>query len=210
MYVSNAVRSTRLCETITQSVGGRASLSSLHAPRRAQKSGRPYTVPHVAFVTASCARKPAAAIMPRRACTSSFSCMRRNSAGSSGARPSGSKPRSPGVYEGLSAESAFLVSGSSGWKPTAMRCTSHAPMPIVRTPHSQTGSCGIWSIAGPPSPEKSGWNFSCTRKPAAASMPTRPCASSASRHVSTWSLVLPFSMSKGSKLPTGDSAPGRP
>ena len=36
-------------------------------------------------------------------------------------------------------------------------------------------------LAGPPSPEKSGWNFSWTRKPAAASMPTRPWVSSASR-----------------------------
>ena len=62
----------------------------------AQKSGNPYTVPHVCFVTASCARKPAAAIMPRRACASSFSCMIRNSAGSDGARPSGSKPIWPG------------------------------------------------------------------------------------------------------------------
>ena len=42
------------------------------AGRRAQK--RPSAEAHVVLVTASCARKPAAAIMPSRACASSFSC----------------------------------------------------------------------------------------------------------------------------------------
>ena len=46
---------------------------SAQAPgRRAQK--RPSAEAHVVLVTASCARKPAAAIMPSRACASSFSC----------------------------------------------------------------------------------------------------------------------------------------
>ena len=117
------------------------------AGRRAQK--RPSAEAHVVLVTASCARKPAAAIMPSRACASSFSCegesegqararararraaearverglrgegrgataraegrgawghtcIRRNSAGSSGAKPAGSKPIWPGLYPGQS------------------------------------------------------------------------------------------------------------
>ena len=119
---------------------------SAQAPgRRAQK--RPSAEAHVVLVTASCARKPAAAIMPSRACASSFSCegesegqararararraaearverglrgegrearaegrgawghtcIRRNSAGSSGAKPAGSKPIWPGLYPGQS------------------------------------------------------------------------------------------------------------
>ena len=120
------------------------------AGRQAQR--RPSAAAHVVLVTASCARKPAAAIMPRRACASSFSytsegetgqaearpgegearvgrglrgkrcggkgrgfkrgckrarglkqtCIRRNSAGSVGAKPAGAKPIWPGLYPGRS------------------------------------------------------------------------------------------------------------
>ena len=44
------------------------------AGRQAQR--RPSAAAHVVLVTASCARKPAAAIMPSRACASSFSYTR--------------------------------------------------------------------------------------------------------------------------------------
>ena len=52
------------CKTRERSVGASAG-------RQAQR--RPSAAAHVVLVTASCARKPAAAIMPSRACASSFS-----------------------------------------------------------------------------------------------------------------------------------------
>ena len=52
------------CKTRERSVGAGAG-------RQAQR--RPSAAAHVVLVTASCARKPAAAIMPSRACASSFS-----------------------------------------------------------------------------------------------------------------------------------------
>eukprot|EP00965_Chrysotila_dentata_P051145 1695419-Pleurochrysis_carterae.AAC.1 len=55
------------------------------------------------------------------------------------------------------------------------------PMPRVMRNQRAGGRPGICSIAGPPSAVKSGCQYSWTRKPAAASMPTRPCVSSASR-----------------------------
>merc|ERR1719238_2247278 len=84
----------------------------------------------------------------------------------------------------------------------------------VMTAQSHTGSCGIWSMAGPPSAEKSGWNFSCTRKPSDASMPTRPCVSSHSRYRFTSSSDLPSRKPAGSQLssppPSALKLPGRP
>eukprot|EP00964_Phaeocystis_antarctica_P025221 scaffold14156_cov56-Phaeocystis_antarctica.AAC.1 len=69
-------------------------------------------------------------------------------------------------------------------------------------------------MAGPPSAEKSGWNFSCTRKPADASMPTRPWVSSHSRYRFTSSSDLPSRKPAGSKQtsspPTALKLPGRP
>jgi len=159
--------------------------------------------------TASCTMKPAAAIIARRPFWSSLVCMILNSSGSSGLRPSGSKPMSPGTYEGFSFWKTWFGRVGSD-QPTCTRYDSQTPMPRVIKNQMAGGRLGICWMAGPPSPEKSGWNFSCTMKPAAASMPTRACASSASRHVRTSSNDLPSRRLKGSNFSKGATAPGRP
>ena len=99
----------------------------------------------------------------------------------------------------------------AAWEqPACTRYASQMPMPSVIANHMNAGSLGICSMAGPPSPENSGWNFSWTRKPAAASMPTRQCASSASRHVRTWSKVRSADRLNGSNSSNGAIEPGRP
>jgi hypothetical protein len=80
------------CASSRGCVSAQACARERAHPSAPQNSGTPRAVPQVCLVTASCARKPAAASMATRQCMSSLVCMTRNSAGSSGAKPSGSKP----------------------------------------------------------------------------------------------------------------------
>lgn len=95
MSATRTVDSNRTCHLLINPHGKRTT--TLHASTRAHRQlpCQNHTL-HVTPVTASCATKPAAASIANRQCASSFSCMARNSIGSSGANRSGSNARSPG------------------------------------------------------------------------------------------------------------------
>mmetsp|Transcript_23168 Transcript_23168/g.64221 ORF Transcript_23168/g.64221 Transcript_23168/m.64221 type:complete len:225 (+) Transcript_23168:329-1003(+) len=163
--------------------------------------------------TNSWAMNPAAASIARRPFWSSLVCMRRNSSGSVGLRPRGSKPMSPGVYPSRSNPGWSKGTFSGSTHPMVARFCSAAPMAMVRANQNPVGTWERWVIAGPETwasnKKDDPSTASPTRNPTAASMATRPWVSSASRYRRRVLSSALAANPRGSQNPTGSRAPTR-